>query len=44
MCVGRTATCCEVVVFIKGTCGFLEFCEMWNRATVILLLGVKLCS
>jgi len=41
----NTATCCLVVVFIKGKCGSVEYFEMWNRATVVLLLAVKLlCS
>ena len=41
----NTAACCEVVVFIKGTCGSVECCEMLNRATIILQLAVKLlCS
>jgi len=41
----NTATCCEVVVFIKGKCGSVDYCEMWNRDTIILLLAVNLsCS
>ena len=41
----NNATCCEALVFIEGTYGSVEYCEMWNRATVVLLLAVKLlCS
>ena len=38
----NSATCCEAFVLIKGKCGSVGYCEMWNRATVVLLLALKL--
>jgi len=37
----NTAACCEAVAFIKGTCGSVDYCEMWNRTAMCCLWFVK---